>query len=271
MQCTKPMKVNKQIIPCNYCLACRINRSTIWSFRILAELPEFEGNAIFTTLTYNDDNLPLANDDKIIKMTLKKKEIQDFHKRVRKELRRPIKYYVAGEYGGEYGRPHYHGIYLGMTKKDSELIYEKWHKGNIDIGNVTTASIRYVTDYIMEKTAEDEYLPAEPPFALISNGIGKKYFTWNMTLDDIQKAFNDGYITDQYGKKIKLPKYLKDKYEELTPCQPEILYRHKLWKRVGEGKSIKALTDVMQADVLRQDQIEKKLELKQSRRKRQDL
>lgn len=263
MNCTNPLTIKRKgeniKVPCNYCLACRINKTTQWLFRLSIELPKFEGKSLFASITYDELNLPyikLINNQVI--STLKAKDIIDFHKRLRKEGLN-FKYYVAGEYGEETDRPHYHGIYLGLTHGDEYKLLEKWNKGNIHFGSTTTASMRYTLGYILNKNKEEIYLPREAPKALISNGIGLEYFTWGLTLEDIQKAFNEGYILTGEGKKIAIPKYIKDRYEELN--------KGHLYSRLKSIKNnkIESFSDYIKAkqeELSKQEQIKLKLEHK---------
>ena len=93
-------------------MACRQNRARSWSFRCLAEL---QGTtALFLTITYDDENNPGY---------LLKKDLQDFHKRLRKAFG-PFRFYACGEYGDTTHRPHYHGIYYGLgMPADSVCLY----------------------------------------------------------------------------------------------------------------------------------------------------
>lgn len=113
-------------IPCGRCLGCRLDHANEWATRMYCELQEHKENeCCFLTLTYNPKKVPLNKNGK---MTLRKKDIQDFWKRLRKkypELK--IRYVVAGEYGPKNGRPHYHACVFGYRPKD--LIIWKWQDG----------------------------------------------------------------------------------------------------------------------------------------------
>jgi hypothetical protein len=214
MKCTNPFTMKYEDKPykvnCNRCLACRINRTTQWSLRILSELPETQGKGIFLTLTYNDIFLPLVKgEDNQLHMSLQLKDVQDFIKRLRKNIK-IHKYYLAGEYGSITKRPHYHIIMLGDINKNKheQLIKEKWKLGNIMIGTITTASIRYVTSYIMDKDADNKY-EGEPPFMTCSQNFGTKYI-----LNEIEQIIQQGYIIGKHGEKIAIPKYIREKYPD---------------------------------------------------------
>ena len=58
----------------------------------------------FVTLTYDDDHLPEYN-------SLNYKHFQDFMKRLRKS-HNGVRFYMCGEYGEDFSRPHYHALCL---------------------------------------------------------------------------------------------------------------------------------------------------------------
>ena len=73
-------------IPCGRCLGCRLDHADMWATRITMEAKEWSKNC-FVTLTYNNaldesgkPNLPINEKGD---MTLKKKDLQDFMKRLR--------------------------------------------------------------------------------------------------------------------------------------------------------------------------------------------
>jgi len=182
MVCTNPITIRNKnskgiddrsmVVPCGKCIACRIAKKREWKIRLLHESYYWEDTA-YITLTYNDECLP---ED----YGLHKKELQDFIKRLRKAVEpEKIKYYAVGEYGDEYGRPHYHAIVFGISQFREQLINKCWNKGWIKIGSVEHDSIQYVTGYIEKKLygemAEDQYQGRQPPFAIMSKGLGKRY------------------------------------------------------------------------------------------------
>ena len=99
MQCTKPiiLEPDKMAVPCGKCRGCRIARCREWATRLLHENAYHE-DAIFITLTYDNDHLPADE-------AVSKNELQRFFKRLRKRLGdRLIRYYASGEYGETFGR-----------------------------------------------------------------------------------------------------------------------------------------------------------------------
>lgn len=246
-----------------YCLACRINKISQWTVRILGELSKNPKNA-FITLTYNNEEIQF--EDNI--MTLRKRHVQLFNKRLRLELTKNdlnYKYFFCGEYGDTTLRPHYHGLIIGVDIKDlQDVNTEKiWGKGMVNYGAVTTASIRYVLSYIITKDNPEHYEPAEPPFQISSNLFGNEWIDEN-----IEKICKDGYFT--YGKrKITIPKFIKDYYEipNKGPVQNRIILIKKNKKSVDKEK-LKTYIKSKEAD--KQEWTKKTLEKKEELKKQRE-
>lgn len=225
-------------VPCGKCIGCRLDYSRNWADRMMLEFDHTK-KAIFVTLTYNEDNVPHLFDeyDNDIGRTLRKKDFQDFMKRLRSRKRfedKEIRFYAAGEYGTHTRRPHYHAIIFGLSLEDfpdrkpkkinvhfqqlyiSEEFADIWKKGFILLGNVTWKTCAYVARYVMKK-AYNELLPfdgCEPEFSLMSRnpGLGKYYFLEH----DIDFEKLDVKILEG-GQKIKIPKYFISQLEGVDP------------------------------------------------------
>ena len=160
MRCTKPIRLSHLnhieypdglLVPCGKCLSCRIARRQEWSMRCLHELSQFD-KAVFVTLTYDNEHLPPFG-------SLVLADLQKFYKRLRKEVTKvygssyKIRHYSCGEYGDNFGRPHYHAIIfgLGLIPSDKDMIRWKWSHGSVFFGTVTPDSISYVCQYIDKK------------------------------------------------------------------------------------------------------------------------
>ena len=71
------------LVPCRHCLGCRIDYSRMWANRMCLELKD-NPNAIFVTLTYDNEHLPLiASSDPVASgsefvATLSKRDFQLF-------------------------------------------------------------------------------------------------------------------------------------------------------------------------------------------------
>ncbi|MEO5355656.1 MAG: hypothetical protein H7835_21005, partial [Magnetococcus sp. XQGC-1] len=89
------------------CVGCRLERSRQWAIRVMHEASQHEHNC-FITLTYNDDNLP-ANG------SLNYRHFQNFMKRLRKYyVEFTVRFYMCGEYGENFARPHYHACIFAI-------------------------------------------------------------------------------------------------------------------------------------------------------------
>ena len=95
-------------LPCGKCAGCRAQKSREWADRMILEL-DHSKTAVFLTLTYNDDNLPvkLQVTTGQTEMTLQKRDLTLFFKRLRKKFpEKEVRYYAVGEYGKRTLRPH---------------------------------------------------------------------------------------------------------------------------------------------------------------------
>lgn len=216
-------------LPCGQCSGCRIDRSRQWAIRCMHEAQLHSQNS-FITLTYNDEHLPKD-------LSLNYEHFQLFMKRLRKHFTGvPIRYYMCGEYGENFGRPHFHACLFGLDFADKEYyrrtptgdrLYTSktletiWGKGFCPIGEVTFQSAAYVARYIMKKrtgsgsfdhynTIDDDGVISSrtPEFNKMSlkPGIGAKWF---------EKFHSDVFPHDHVilkGKPCKPPRY----YDKLS-------------------------------------------------------
>jgi hypothetical protein len=152
-------------VPCNGCVGCRTEYSRQWAMRNLHEASLYADNS-FITLTYDKKNLPQNN-------SLDKKAFPKFIRSLRQKNKgTKIRYYACGEYGDNFGRPHYHAILFNYfpplkdkkgkpdlvklpNKKDlytSTSISDAWgNKGFTSVGAVTFDSAAYVSSYVDKK------------------------------------------------------------------------------------------------------------------------
>jgi hypothetical protein len=185
--CISPYIVNHEIgevkVMCGKCPKCKERRVNDWVFRLLKE-EKRSISSLFITLTYDNYHVPITGNGF---MTLHKRDLQLFWKRLRKKQGTPIKYYAVGEYGS-LERPHYHAIVFNVENKDH--IYNSWKSegkciGSIHIGDVSSDSIAYTCKYIdkgcsIPKHKRDDRVKS---FSTMSNHIGDNYI----------------YVTDENG------------------------------------------------------------------------
>ena len=192
---------------------------------MLHELADYD-DAMFLTLTYNDDNLPPN-------ASLVKADLQKFFKRLRKRLGdRKIRYFACGEYGDQTQRPHYHAIIFGLSLRDDDkqIVIDSWDKMSWHVpeirrkafGLVEPDSIAYVAQYVDKKYTGDmakveyEDKNREPVFKLSSLGIGKKF------CDDNADQLKANLYTTVRGVRHSLPRY----YVERLGLPREVLQSH---------------------------------------------
>lgn len=172
-------------VPCGMCSYCRMRYSLQWKSRLIQEFKD-NTNAVFFTLTYRDDKVPLAflngktmysddwDDELDVSSILSlnndnsdflysrpsfpfavKRDIQLFLKRLRKaafsDYGTKIRYYIISEYGPKTLRPHYHGILFydgdALTPAVRDLISSKWQLGFVDSKFANEGSADYVSAY----------------------------------------------------------------------------------------------------------------------------
>jgi hypothetical protein len=215
----------------------------------------------FITLTYAPEHCPKD-------MSLHYEDFQLFMKRLRKRYTgKTIRFYMAGEYGESFDRPHFHACIFGLDFEDkkffqrtqtgsilytSEILKELWPFGYSSIGDVNFESAAYVARYIMKKIngktvnenhevvdAEAHYqycdlqtgeiIQRKPEFNKMSlkPGIGQAWF---------DKFMSDVYTTDSVvvrGKKCRPPRFYDNKFKELFPEEFDGIQ----YKRELDGRS----------------------------------
>lgn len=194
-------------------------------------------SANFVTLTYDDAHVPI--NEETMSITLDRKAIPDYMKRLRKlhyeaykikgykGEKLPLKYYAVGEYGEDYERPHYHIIIFNAI---ADLIPLAWALnktmfGLVDIGKkgVTAGGARYLAQYMLTGQKENNTNRIKP-FSLMSKNLGLNYITEEIKKWHLQKTgtpivmpngkimeTRDRYYAIQDGYKIALPRYYRDK------------------------------------------------------------
>jgi len=230
-RCITPFQVRDKIsnqwmaLPCGKCPGCMKRRTSGWSFRLVKEGERAE-TALFVTLTYDTKYVPLTKNGF---MTLNKRDIQTYMKRLRKLSDKKLKYYVCGEYGSKRNRPHYHMI---IFNADAEKVEHAWSQykagfgyvpyGTIYIGQVNEASIGYTLKYMQKpgKIPMHRNDDRVKEFSLMSKGLGANYITDNMSKWHKNDLLNRMYVPMMDGKKIAMPRYYKDKiYSETQKLQ----------------------------------------------------
>jgi len=252
-RCITPFQVRDKItnqwmaLPCGKCPNCMKRRTSGWSFRLIKEGERSE-TALFVTLTYDTKYVPLTKNGF---MSLNKRHIQTYMKRLRKLSDKKLKYYVCGEYGSKRDRPHYHMI---IFNADAEKVERAWSEykagcgyvpfGSIYIGEVNEASIGYTLKYMQKpgkipKHQNDDRLKE---FSLMSKGLGQNYVSEAMIKWHKNDLLNRMYVPLVQGKKIAMPRYYKNKI--YTETQKLLINNH--LKVVMSDESVKAELELIQ-------------------------
>lgn len=183
-------------IACRQCVGCNQGTQREWAVRgfheaqlhtefwrdedthITTEIP----NSSVLTLTYNEEHLPpdgaLVHDD--FQRFMKRLRIR----RNRRGDKRPLRYFMCGEYGGKTARPHFHAVMFGETFSDryteqsrdgqtNQMSYELddlWSQapfegaaatniGRATVDDFTFAGASYVAGYVAKKAVKGHQGP----------------------------------------------------------------------------------------------------------------
>lgn len=243
------------LIPCGQCIGCRIRQREDWTTRIELEARDYPKEQVwFITLTYDDDHVPgmIVKTGEIMRKVqytwnpgekrpssvqiLLYEDIQKFLKRLRKAYRGKLRYFVAGEYGEQTARPHYHMILYGWEPTDLENLYKihhngyydskwlanLWGMGQIQIAQAVPETYRYVAGYVTKKMYEIDGKKANAyyelgqtkPFACMSlkPGLGDNYYQEHKA-----EIWRQGYIQCTNGKRAQIPRYYEKQMEAENP------------------------------------------------------
>lgn len=211
--------------PCNHCQNCITRRQGQLEFLAKRELIDRYNRgqgASFVTFTYENGYVPTS---KVTgNMTLRRKDLKDFNKRIRENLSRSIlnhdfKYIYCGEYGDNYGRPHYHVAYLGLTDVEITNLSRKcWKYGIVDVGTLGNGGLRYIMDYFgkqqlyhMNEKIIMNQNDEEAPFLYHSINLGKDWI-----LRNTERIIDEGFTFIYNKKRQFLPKYVMQWVAEKT-------------------------------------------------------
>lgn len=256
-------------VPCNKCSGCRRTQALNFATRCMHEASQHEYNS-YITLTYDDKHLPadlslhhehivqlmkkirnrlcredvILGSDETARATLQCSYATSSHDLIPElQLLTPIppRFYMAGEYGELYGRPHYHAIlfgiafpdrvYHGRTKAGAKLykshtLSRLWTRGYSSIGDVTFASAAYIARYILKKRTGDKN---KENYEIIDPETGEIYFRkkeYNQMSRNpgLGKTWFENYHSDYIhqdkirlkdGREVKPPRYYDKQLKRL--------------------------------------------------------
>lgn len=214
----------------------------MWAARCLHEAQLNGINNCFITLTYDDENAPSD-------YSLHYSDFQKFMRRLRKGNKNTIiRFYMAGEYGEQFQRPHFHACIFNKRFSDqkyhsttaaggkiytSDELAKYWTHGFSSTAELNYLTAAYVARYIMKKITGDaayahyetldretgELKQRSPEFNHMSlkPGIGTEWY---------ERFKSDVYphgklVVD--GKEILPPRFYDKKYKRTNPEEYELI------------------------------------------------
>lgn len=214
-------------LPCGRCLPCRINKRREWTHRIMLE-NHMHSDSLFCAFTYSDWHLPKDE-------SVDPGEMKRFLARLRRKLNgKPFRYFAIGEYGGNFGRAHYHAVLFGLSKWHVPTICSAWSTYGHPLGltsfdEVNQRTAQYIAGYTTKKLtkAGDPGLEGKKPEFMRSSrkegGIGLSYI--KKLGEQLKKDphWEPRIINQlQWGKKSwPLGRYLTDKLAEYSGVSQE--------------------------------------------------
>lgn len=205
-------------------------------------------SSYFVTLTYNDDCLPhnrvyrFESDGTPAQKvpTVSKADIQHLHMDMRRRYQQgffhddtlvrlglasvphrveldpdaKFSYYVTSEYGPLGHRPHYHGLYFGLSEDPDEtycLFNSLWKKGFVYCEPAQSdKAAAYVAKYLINSSLVPIPEGANRPFSLISKGLGADYLESEL-VEWHREAPRKRNFVPVNSSRACLPRYLRDK------------------------------------------------------------
>lgn len=268
-------------VPCGKCVGCRLKYSREWADRCLLEAKYHPFNW-FLTLTYDDDHVPTTvlfgdedrSDDLVFHLSLKKRDLQLFFKRLREEFGyESFRYYACGEYGDETFRPHYHVLLFSQISEvdlepepirylrgnwlyKSDRLASVWQNGMVGLAPMTWETAAYTARYCMKKlggAAADDYkvFGIEPEFCVMSRRPGIGYHYYEDHKDEIYRHCSFSVATEKGGHKLRPSRYYDRLYD--LEC-PDIMHDIRLARRSSAENSLRlklSRTDLSYEDYLR--------------------
>lgn len=219
---------------CGACPECLRKRSNVWALRCYYE-SLFHAHSCMVTLTYDrfkrdDRGNRIGNEELPVDSTLtvNKRHIQLFIKRLRKKFGSGIKYLCGAEYGSRTHRAHYHLILFGVDFPDRHY-YKKSKRGNtiymsstltslwghgictVDSVTIKPSIAAYCTKYCAKTRSSDTFM-------LTSQHIG---------YDGLIRDFNGLFYIIE-GHRYPIPRFVWEHYimSRYSSIYPDIDYHY---------------------------------------------
>lgn len=213
-------------VPCGKCPACLSRRRDDWCYRLANEWRNSK-SALFITMTYADENLPISPDTGF--PTTRIAEVSQWMKLLRRaiDLKCPkdyplkkwrednkLKYFAVSEYGGDTERPHYHVILFNLDFNFLSLLVDTWKHGTVEIGVLTPRRITYCCKYCLDLSKQDresyDRQEQETPRMLCSKSLGKNLLH-NVQYTSYVRNRADGSYCNEQGISRPLPRYYRER------------------------------------------------------------
>lgn len=225
-----PMK-----LPCGQCIGCRLSHSLAWAVRCMHE-KQLHSESSFVTLTFSPEHLPANGSLSVL-------DHQLFMKRMRKKMGQGIRFYMCGEYGHLFGRPHYHYLFFNRDFSDkkrwkdnkrgeplfvSQALSDLWPFGFSSIGDVTLESCAYVARYIVDKITGEKaaahYGERKPEFTCMSRKPGIASL-WYDKYGKHSHLSGDHAVLE--GKRVRMPRFYDNRYELVDSAGLDVLKKRR--------------------------------------------
>jgi len=243
--CKKPFMVGAVPFGCGRCLPCRVNRRTLWMWRLVLESYLHE-HSTFVTLTYSDENLPEGGN-------LVPRDATLWLKRLREKIApRKIRYFLVGEYGDETWRPHYHAMLFGVSEFENQAIEKTWGKGHVMCGEMNEKSAAYISKYCVkgltmecdsrlasrQLTPEFARMSRRPGIAADAMAIVADALHCRGGLDYLEKNKDVPYKLAMGKKTIIMGRYLRSRLRKEMGVPPE-------WMEYAKRKGMEHASEEM--------------------------
>lgn len=265
-------------VPCRHCIGCKLKYSRDWAIRAVHE-KQMHKHSCYITLTYAGDagySLDYTHWQRFMRRLRKaafrgreraRKDHSYCHRSRDQAIALPsyarshidaqlltsfsqeqgIRFYVGGEYGEKYGRPHWHALLYGIDFSDkllhkanyqgdniytSQALQKLWPYGFSSIGELTFQSAAYVARYVMKKYTGDgnktHYEIIDPDTGEIY--LRKKEFNQMSRRGGLGSSWMTKYAADIYkaggkvimrGAKLNPPRYYDKLYKKVDQAALE--------------------------------------------------
>lgn len=176
--------------PCGECYPCQMRKRAEWDLRLQIEAMH-SSSCAFVTFTYDDEYLPSAHDYR---------NFQLLHKCMR-NAGISFTFYHISEFGTKKGRPHNHELYFFKSDFDHLLLYNYYHKGIMDVGTCTPASIHYVTKWHVHPKYRSGESKEKHGFSRCSKGLGSQLFFDSTNFSPTYKLNGHVFPVSRYYRK----------------------------------------------------------------------